>query len=239
MKALQGLHRVDTIDYRYEPYDWSFVRDEAPRVDAHWAALRAEKPALYDGRVLVAHRWTLDPSGGGHLSAAGFETSYKAFLGWRDFGFPGAPVANLFAMGALRSADGVYILGEMAPGTASAGYLYFPAGTPEPSDVVDGIVDLEGNMRREIEEETGLTAQDIALQPGWTLVGDEARLACLKDVLVPLGIDEILARFSAFQAGQADPELAALVAVREPADLDAARMPRFMLTFLREAFARG
>jgi hypothetical protein len=45
-------------------------------------------------------------------------------------------------MAALRGADGAFLLGEMAPHTTNGGQIYFLAGTPDPSDVFDGKVDL-------------------------------------------------------------------------------------------------
>ena len=233
------IRRVAAIDYHPTPYDWVFAREEAARIDAFWDAALAEKPALFDGRVLVAHRVSLHPGEGGRLSAEAFETGYKPFLAWREFGFPGAPVSNLFAMGALRSADGAYMLGRMGAGTTSAGKLYFPAGTPEPSDIRDGRVDLEGNILRELEEETGIAPGAVVFEPSWTLVFDDARLACMRGVRSALDAEAMVERFAAFRATQADPELDALVPVRSPDDLDAARMPEFMLMFLRDAFARG
>ena len=51
------------------------------------------------------------------------------------FGFPASNACNGFSMAALRGADGAFLLGEMSPHTASAGAIYFPAGTPERQDV--------------------------------------------------------------------------------------------------------
>jgi 8-oxo-dGTP pyrophosphatase MutT (NUDIX family) len=233
----QALQHVAAIDYRCEPYHWTFARDEAARIDAHWAALRADKPGLFDGRVLMAHRLTVDPAAA-TLRASGFETGYKSFLSWRDFGFPGAPVANLFAMAALQSVDGAFILGRMSAGTASAGRLYFPAGTPEPSDADSaGLVDLEASALRELEEETGFGPADVTVEPGWTIVFDGARVACMKRLRSSLTTAALMQRFAVFHAHERDPELDALVPVHSPDDLDESRMPAFMLSYLRAAFA--
>ncbi len=63
-------------------------------------------------------------------------------------------------MAALRSADGAFLLGEMAPHTANAGQIYFAAGTPDLSDVFDGRVDLTASVKRELREETGMAADE-------------------------------------------------------------------------------
>ncbi len=235
-----GLRAVADIRYCCEPFDWVFAREEAQAIDAHWASVLAGKPALFDGRVLVAHRLALPSEECGCLEASGFETGYKPFLAWRDFGFPGLPVYNLFPMGALQSADGAFMLGVMGAGTTSARRLYFPAGTPDPSDMrEDGTVDLAGNILRELGEETGLTGSDVDLDRGWTLVFDGARVACMKRLRCHLDAEAMLRRFAEFRSTQNDPELDALVPMRSAADFREDRMPTFMLTYLRHAFAGG
>ena len=237
MIRTHAIQHVAAIDFRCEAYRWTFAYDEVARIDAHWAALRAEKPGLFDGRVLMAHRLIVDPAAA-TLRASGFETGYKPFLCWRDFGFPGAPVVNIFAMAALRSADGAFILGEMSAGTASAGRLYFPAGTPEPSDAnAAGLVDLEASALRELNEETGFGPADFTVEPGWTIVFDGALVACMKRLRSSRTTAALMQRFAAFHANERDPELDAVVPVRSPEDLDEARMPAFMLSYLRAAFA--
>ncbi len=108
---------------------------------------------MWNGRVLLGRNPVFS---GDRFSAAYFETDFASFLAWRDWGFPDAAVFNGFGMGALRCADGAFVLGEMGPHTANAGRIYFPSGTPDLDDIRDGMVDISGSVTRELEEETGL-----------------------------------------------------------------------------------
>lgn len=230
MRTERRIVRVARIDHRVAPFDWTFARDEAARIDAHWAEQRRQTPALFDGRVLLAHDLVVE---GDCLRGACFETSFKSFLSWRDFGFPGTPVANCFAMAALRSADGAFMLGEMSSRTANAGRLYFPSGTPEPADAdADGRVDLDANTLRELEEETGLRPDEVSMEAGWTIVFDGPAVGCMKLVQSRATAPELQARLATFNATQEDPELVRLVPVRSAADYDPDRMPAFVLRYL-------
>ncbi len=99
------------------------------------AAAHAEQPSLFNGRVLMLRRYAVE---GRTLRGEYIETDFADFLAWREFGFPASNACNGFSMAALRGADGGFLLGEMSPHTASAGAIYFPAGTPDPQDVFDG-----------------------------------------------------------------------------------------------------
>ena len=152
MSEAAQIFQVARIEAQVAPYDWPFERERAGDIAAHWRQAIARKPAMFDGRVLLAHRLDHSPENGGLLRSAYFETAFSAFLAYRDFGFPGE-VYNGFAMAALRSADGAFLLGEMGAHTASAGMSYFPAGTPDPGDVIDDCVDLAGSVVRELRED--------------------------------------------------------------------------------------
>jgi 8-oxo-dGTP pyrophosphatase MutT (NUDIX family) len=162
---------------------------------------------------------------------------FKAFLAWRDFGFPDGGVRNCFAVAALLSADGAFMLGRMSERTANAGKIYFPAGTPDLGDVKDGALDLAGSAARELFEETGIRADEVAFAPGWTVVFEEPRIACMKTARSPLTASEIEVRFKDFIARQEAPELVALHPVFSVRDLDEERMPGFTLRYLRHALS--
>ncbi len=237
---LLHIDKIDAIDYRIESKPWRFAIDEAQAINRQWAKLSAANPHLFNGRVFLMRTRTIEAREDRRvLHGAGFETEYKAFLAWRDFGFPGADAANCFAMAALVSADGAFMLGRMNAHTANAGKVYFPSGTPDPEDARGETIDLEGSVLRELAEETGINADEVTLEAGWTVVFDGPRVACMKIVRSPFEAAEIDARFKAFIAAEQTPELVALHAVFSARDLDEERMPDFTLRFLRHALAQA
>ena len=92
------------------------------------------------------------------FAAEFFETDYASFLAWRDWDIPDATVQNCFAMGAIKGADGAFVLGIMGDHTANAGSIYFPCGMTDPQSVDGTSVNLEASLWREVAEETGLTS---------------------------------------------------------------------------------
>jgi 8-oxo-dGTP pyrophosphatase MutT (NUDIX family) len=224
---------LDRVDIRVEPRTWDFALARRDEIDRHFARLRAERPALWNGRVLLMSRYAIRD---GTLHGACFETDYASFLAWRDWDFADPAVYNVFAAAALRSADGAYLVGEMGPNTASSGAIYFPCGTPEPDDAdAGGVLDLAGNLRRELREETGLDAGSLEAEPGWTLVRDRGFVALLQRLTAPESADALRSRIRHYLANEDDPELADIHIVRALPDVDP-RMPRFVVAFLEEVW---
>ncbi len=234
------IEHIHEIDYRVEQKPWRFAIDEADAIDRHWDKLAASNPHLYNGRVFLMHRMSIADEGGRRiLNGAGLETDYKAFIAWRDFGAPDREVCNCFAMAALLSVDGAFMLGRMGPHTSNAGRIYFPAGTPDPQDRrEDGTIDLAGSVFRELAEETGIDACDVVADPGWTVVFDGPRIACMRIVRSPLAAADLSTRFAAFVADDPSPELDGLHPVFSERDLDCDRMPDFTLSYLRHVLGR-
>lgn len=220
--------RIERAELQFSPRPWPFADARRAEIDAHFAGLRRDKPDLWNGRVLLLHEFAIADA---VLRGAYLETDFASFIAWRDWGWPDAAMRNCFGQAALRAADGAFLLGVMADHTMNAGRIYFPSGTPDPTDVVGAKVDLAGSVLRELAEETGLTAADVAIDEGWHAVLAGARLAMLKMVRAPVPAAELRARILAHLAAERQAELADIRIVRGPADLDP-MMPEFIVDFL-------
>ena len=230
--ALPVIHRVTQLDLSFQPWRWPFAEERRGEIDAHFALRQREKPELWNGRILLGR----DPDfNGDRFRASYFETDFASLLAWRDWGFPDAAAFNGFGMGALRCADGAFVMGEMGQHTANAGRIYFPAGTPDLDDLRDGTVDIAGSVMREIEEETGLAPADYTPCCHWDCVVIGASIAMMRILNVDLAGEAVRARIEANLAAQRQPELAAIHLVRGISDLKAA-MPQFITAFIEQQF---
>jgi 8-oxo-dGTP pyrophosphatase MutT (NUDIX family) len=225
---------VDRLDLAFEPAPWPFAQQRRAEIDAWFAELQQQKPAIWNGRVLVLHRYELRD---GVFRGAYLETDYASFSAWRHWQPAEAGVHDCFGAGAVISADGAVLLGVMGAHTANAGWIYFPAGTPDPNDIIGGRVDLDWSVARELKEETGLDIAEVSPAPGWTMVIDGPLIVQIKTLRSALGADELRTTMLAHLAAEAQPELADIRIVRGPADFDPA-MPAFVTAFLQIHFAR-
>ena len=232
---------VAEFDLRVERFDWPFAIERAAEIRSHWEKRRAAQPSLFNGRVLLMARHAFETRTDGTILLRGsyFETDFADFLAWRDFGFPGESVCNGFSMAALRGSDGAFLLGEMAAHTANAGAIYFAAGTPDRQDVFGDRLDLEASVRRELEEETGISARETRYDPSWIVIDAPPRIACMKVMRLAVAAGEAKTRIEAFLARETHPELARIHIARRPEDIDPARAPAFVIDFLSYALKKG
>jgi hypothetical protein len=233
MTAMQTPVAIDRLELGITPYRWRFAEARRAEIDAHFAARRQAVPDLWNGRVLLMNDVAV---AGGLLRGTFFETGFADFMAWRDWGFPDQSAINCFAMAALRASDGGYLLGVMSQFTANPGRIYFPAGTPDLSDVRGGTVDLLGNVLRELGEETGLRAEDFSAAPDWTAIVAGPRLALMKAIEARRPAEELRAAVLRHLATEARPELADMRIVRSPADFEPA-MPEFVTAYLSHVWS--
>ncbi|RXH28217.1 MULTISPECIES: NUDIX hydrolase [Bradyrhizobium] len=227
------IHRVTTLDLAVRPIVWPFAEERRAEIAAHFAEKQRERPKIWNGRVLLGRDAVFAD---GHLSATYFETDFASFLAWRDWSFPDKAVFNGFGMGALRTSDGAFIMGEMAQHTANAGRIYFPSGTPDLDDVAEGALDIPGSVIRELGEETGLTTADYWAEPEWHCVVSGPAIAMMQVLNLNMSGEEARARIEANLAREDEPELSAIHLVRGVSDLRPT-MPRFVTAFVEQQFA--
>jgi 8-oxo-dGTP pyrophosphatase MutT (NUDIX family) len=226
--------RIKRLELAVAPRPWPFADEHREEIARHFDQLKESKPAVWNGRILLLHEHAIagDVFRGGYL-----ETDYASFVAWRDWGFPDATVRNCFSLGALRGCDGGFLLGVMSGHTLNAGKIYFPAGTPDPSDIVGETVDLAASIRREVAEETGLGPDAYQAEEGWTCVLTATHIAQIKLLHTSETAAVLRARILGHLAGEAQPELSDIRIVRGPADLDP-MMPPFMTAYLTHSWSQ-
>jgi 8-oxo-dGTP pyrophosphatase MutT (NUDIX family) len=222
-----SIHRIAHLDLRFVERRWAFAEERRAEIDAHFARLQRDKP-LWNGRVLLLCEHALS---GETFRGAYLETDYASFLAWRDWGFPDASMRNCFAPAAVQGADGGYLMGEMAADTANAGQIYFPCGTPDPDDRVGDRVDLAVSACRELQEETGLSADELDVDPLWYAVFDGPRIAMMKLMRSRETAEMLRTHVRAYLHRDTTRELADIHIVRTKADFRP-HMSRFATAFI-------
>lgn len=224
-----------TVSHQVVDEPWAWAEANRDLIDRHWRTALEQNPRMFNGKVLLSRRPLIDA---GRYEAECLSVDFAAFLAWRDLGWPDTGVVNVFSMAALRASDGPWVAGVQSAHTANAGKIYFAAGTPDLSDVLpDGRVDLEGSMRRELAEETGLDAADLDFADGWRAVFDGGRVALMREARSALPADALTAQIRRFIAGETSPELADVHVIGDASAIDPIRMQPFMCAWLAAQFA--
>jgi len=224
---------IERLELRFAPRPWPFAERRRAEIAAHFAERQRRQPALWNGPVLMLGEHAID---GAVFRGSYLQTDYASFTAWHDWGRPEEGVRDSFSQGALRSADGAFLIGVMGPHTANAGKIYFPSGTPDPSDVRGDAVDLEASVWREMQEETGLTTLDLIAGAGWHTVLAGPQIAHIKIMQSRESAQALRARIKGFLAQQSPPELSDIRVVRGPADIDL-MMPPFVTAFFKAVWS--
>jgi predicted N-acetyltransferase YhbS/8-oxo-dGTP pyrophosphatase MutT (NUDIX family) len=154
-----GVHKVSALNIRISETPWSFEAAHEREILDHFEEARKRIALLWNGRTLKLTGYRFED---GVFNGTCTECSFAAYLAWRDWGAPDSSAFNLFGSAILRAADGALLYGVMSDRTATGGLIYPPGGNLDPTDLqADGKVDVVGAIYRELEEETGLTRDDV------------------------------------------------------------------------------
>lgn len=184
---------------------------ERASIAREWEKALAEKPKMFDGRVLLGESAEVRD---GALEVAFREVGFSLMIWRRTLPAETRPLLNVFGAAAVVSRDGAVLLGRMGDHTANAGRVYFPCGTPDLGDVVGERVDLDGSIARELKEETGLGEADASPTDRRLAVFHGPLVAYVRVYRSVLDADAMLAKVRAHLAADPEPELSEVVMKR-------------------------
>jgi 8-oxo-dGTP pyrophosphatase MutT (NUDIX family) len=198
-----AVRPIDRIELKLAPWSWPFAIERRAEIDSYFAQLRRHNPTLWHGRVLLSREMSVARDVLGGLL---FETDYASLLAGLDWGVLGGNEKVCFGAAALITTDDAFIVGRMAGYTCNAGKVLFPSGSFDPADVSNGKMDIEFNVLRELEEETGLNCDDADPKRGWKIVLDGPHIPIVKLMRAKHPSDKLRTRILDNLAGQTHPE---------------------------------
>lgn len=211
---------VSAIAVRLDPGRHPFEAANAEAIEANWQREVAVNSALFDGTiVLLAELAYVD----GRLTGRCHAVRYATLLYWRKNRMQGAEHA--FAHAALVSSEGALVAIRMAGHTANPGRIYFAAGSFEPFDFRDGLVDVEANMAREVGEETGLDISATPHDPLYHLFSQNGATVIFRRCYLVETAEKIAARIADFVASEEQSEIDGAVIIRSGDNLPEGVMP--------------
>src|SRR6185369_17178769 len=106
MNKAPSIFHIDWVDLSFAPKPWAFAIEHRAEIEACFEAMRREKPAMWNGRLLMFHHLVVEQ---GVLRGECLETDFASFAAWRQWGRPAAGVRSCFSGAAVLSADGAFL----------------------------------------------------------------------------------------------------------------------------------
>jgi 8-oxo-dGTP pyrophosphatase MutT (NUDIX family) len=206
---------IDRVDVRLDPSPHPFELANAAEIDENWIGEQAANPAVFDGRMVLlsslSHRDR-------RLEGTCHTIRFATFLHWRkhrDYSI----AEHAYAHAALVTTDNALVAIRMGPKTSNPGQVYFAAGSFEPGDFRDGLVDLHFNMVREVREETGLDIDGLRRDPHSHALLEKGGAVIFRRYFLTDDAETVAAKIRDFVVGDPDPEIEEPVIIRHAGDL--------------------
>jgi len=229
----QTVFAVPTIELRVLPGEHPVRLRHLDAIEANWDQEIAANPMLYDGRMVLQHRMSIDPSG---ITGEAYVVPFSTFLWWRKQMGQGTGM-HVFAYPVIASSDGALIAIRMGEHTANPGSVYFAAGSLDEHDIFDGRCDVDRNMAREVSEETGLDLGEAVPEGGYHGVCSGRTVTLFRVFRFARTAEELVAAIERHMVETDDQEISAAVTIRS-ADPAAqpyhGAMPRILTWFFEE-----
>lgn len=196
------------IQIESSPLNYALEHEAA--IITNWATDKAANPALFDGPFFMAEQAGVV---GGAFNASYSRTRFATMMHWKKSASSTKPW-HIFAVGVIVSGDNKLIAGRMAASTSAAGRVYFPAGSFDDGDVIGDTIDIDGNMQREVKEETGVDlAQAGSFDDQIHLVTANRSIALFRRYYFDIAADELLRKIRDHIASEIDSELDDVTAI--------------------------
>ena len=206
---------VDAVDVRLDPGPHPFAVDNERAIAENWQREIAANPALFDGTVVLLSELAYRDN---RLVGRCHAVNYATFMLWRKRR-ENSGAEHAYAHAMLVAGDNALVAIRMAAHTVNAGQVYFAAGSFEPIDFRDGLVDVDFNMIREVGEETGLDLSVAERGKRYHAMSTSSGTVIFRRYRKTASADEIASRISAFVATEEQPEIEGPVIIRNAADL--------------------
>lgn len=212
---------VDAVEVRLDPGPHPFARSNAAAIAENWRQETAANPALFDGAVVLLSELAYRD---GRLVGRCHAVNYSTFMLWRRRR-ENSGAEHAYAHAMLVAGDNALVAIRMGPHTVNAGHVYFAAGSFEPIDFRDGLVDVDFNMIREVGEETGLDLSMAERGQRYHALSTASGTVIFRRYRVAEPADELARRITAFVAAETEPEIEGPVIIRHAGDLPDGLMP--------------
>jgi 8-oxo-dGTP pyrophosphatase MutT (NUDIX family) len=234
-----GVWPPPTNPIRIDAFDLSVVEGPHPlylvheqEIESNWEREATANPHLFNGQMVLQRYLTYDR---GVIRGVAHVIPYSTLLWWRKRSDPEGAL-HLFGFAVIVSSDGAIIAIRMSERTANPGQVYCAAGSLDLSDIVDGKLDVAGNMIREVREETGLDLSEAEADQHFYASHRDNRIVAFRLYRFPVTSAELAARIEAHMPHDEEQEIDGVVVIRS-ADHAAHKYNPLMLPILDWYFA--
>lgn len=228
-----SIFEVKTVKSPLINWKWTWALENNKSISTHWNYRKKRTPALFNGKVFLSQSPQILENS---CYFPIFETDYANLLYFLDIRPKEFSIWNIFATGALLGNDNNFICCRMAQHTANPGKIYFPAGTPDYEDCLNGTdIDLHFSLLRELQEETGLSS-GFKVSDNWTIVKHWPYLALFKLIEFPEPSDNIVKKINNNLLLQNNSELTNACIITPKTDINKKEFPLYLQRFLHYYF---
>lgn len=201
---------VAAVDLRVLPGEHPVHLQNRDAAADNWQQEIAANPMLFDGRMVLQHRLSVAPEG---IYGQAHVVPFSTFMWWRKQ-LDNSGGFHLFAYPVIASSDGALVAIRMGEHTANPGFVYFAAGSLDENDIVDGRCDIEANMQREVEEETGLDLRAATAEGGYHAIHRNRWVTLFRVFRFERTAEELVADIERHMPEAEDQEIAGAVIIR-------------------------